>query len=149
LQYEMTTPGPNGLLANLSPYGTWRTSPMGLAGRDPIFFAQLASETQTFHPAIAPKVQDTCLGCHSILGERQAKIDSDPAQGCPDFLRSTVDAVPFPVDNPSAPHAAFGALARDGVSCTACHRMVLNKMETEQFRDAPQNHCVAQRQDYL
>ena len=52
----MTTPGPENLLVNLSPYGTWRTSPMGLAGRDPIFFAQLASETQTFHPAISPKV---------------------------------------------------------------------------------------------
>lgn len=149
LQYQMTTPGPNGLLVNLAPYGTWRTSPMGLAGRDPIFFAQLASETQTFHPAIAPKVQDTCLGCHGILGERQAKIDSDPAQGCPDFLRPIVNAVPFPADNPSAPHAAFGALARDGVSCTACHRMVLSKADTERFRDAPQNRCVAQRQEYL
>ena len=149
LQYEMTTPGPNGLLVNLSPYGTWRTSPMGLAGRDPIFFAQLASETQTFHAAIAPKVQDTCLGCHSILGERQAKIDSAPAQSCPDFLRPIVDAVPFPSDNPSAPLAAFGALARDGVSCTVCHHIVLDKADTERFRDAPQNRCVAQRQDYL
>ena len=26
---------------NVSPYGEWRWSPMGLAGRDPIFFAQL------------------------------------------------------------------------------------------------------------
>ena len=30
--------------ANVSPYGEWRWSPMGLAGRDPIFFAQLESE---------------------------------------------------------------------------------------------------------
>ena len=35
---------------NVSEYGEWRWSPMGLAGRDPIFFAQLASETGTFHP---------------------------------------------------------------------------------------------------
>ena len=30
--------------ANVSPYGEWRWSPMGLAGRDPIFFAQVESE---------------------------------------------------------------------------------------------------------
>ncbi len=30
--------------ANVSPYGEWRWSPMGLAGRDPVFFAQLESE---------------------------------------------------------------------------------------------------------
>jgi hypothetical protein len=149
LQYEMTTPAPNNLLANLAPYGTWRTSPMGLAGRDPIFFAQLASETQTLHPAIAPTLQDICLGCHAIQGERQAKLDSDPAGGCPDFLRATLDAIPFPADNPTAPHATYGALGRDGVSCTACHHMVLSKSDTERFRDAPQNRCVAQRQDTL
>jgi Cytochrome P460 len=149
LQYDMTIPGPDGLLVNLAPYGTWRTSPMGLAGRDPIFFAQLASETQTFHAAISPKVQDTCLGCHGILGQRQAAIDSTPASACPDFLRQTVDAVPFPPDNPSAPQAAYGGLARDGVSCTACHHMVLGEADTAKYRDAAQNRCVAQRQEYL
>jgi len=35
LQYDMTQPGPGGKLINISPYGTWRGSPMGLAGRDP------------------------------------------------------------------------------------------------------------------
>jgi hypothetical protein len=40
LQYEMTAPVPGPVppksptLINFSPYGTWRTSPMGLAGRD-------------------------------------------------------------------------------------------------------------------
>ena len=149
LQYEMTTPSRNGTVFNLSPYGTWRTSPMGLAGRDPIFFAQLASETQTFHAAMSPKVQDTCLGCHGILGQRQAAIDSTPAAPCPDFLRVTMNAVPYPDNNPTARSAPFGALARDGVSCTACHHMVLGKAETAQYQDAPQNRCVAQRQAFL
>src|SRR4029077_10649499 len=124
-------------------------SPMGLARGAPVFFAQLGSLTQTFHPAISPQVQDTCLGCHGILGQRQAAVDSAPAQGCPDFLRETVNAVPYPPDNPSAPLARFGGLARDGVSCTACHHMVLGEADTEKFRDAPQNRCVAQRQDSL
>ena len=149
LQYEMTVPARNGTVVNLSPYGTWRTSPMGLAGRDPIFFAQLASETQTFHAAISPAVQNTCLGCHGILGQRQADIDSAPAPACPDFLRVTMNAVPYPDGNPSVPLAPLGALARDGVSCTACHHMVLGKAETAKYQDAPQNRCVAQRQAYL
>ncbi|HVF59940.1 MAG TPA: hypothetical protein VNJ70_09055 [Thermoanaerobaculia bacterium] len=51
LQFDMTEPNPHGAnLLNLSPYATWRTSPMGLGGRDPVFYAQLASETETFHP---------------------------------------------------------------------------------------------------
>ena len=62
LQYDMTEPGPDNKLINISPYGTWRGSPMALAGRDPIFFSQLASETQTFHPQSAPLVEDTCFG---------------------------------------------------------------------------------------
>jgi hypothetical protein len=44
LQFPMTAPiviNKDSLMYNFSPYGTWRTSPMGLAGRDPIFFAQL------------------------------------------------------------------------------------------------------------
>ena len=52
LQFDMTEPGPDNKMVNVSPYGTWRTSPKGLAGRDPIFFAQLASETETFHPEV-------------------------------------------------------------------------------------------------
>ena len=40
-------------LINLSPYGEWRASPMGLAGRDPIFFSQLQSETNNL-PALTP-----------------------------------------------------------------------------------------------
>jgi hypothetical protein len=148
LQYEMTLPGPNETVYNLSPYGTWRTSPMGLAGRDPIFFAQLASETQTFHAPISPKVQDTCLGCHGIMGQRENAIRSAPGPACPDFLRETVNAVPYP-PNPSEALAPLGALARDGVSCTTCHHMVLGKAETAKYQGAPQNRCVAQRQDYL
>ena len=151
LQYEMTTPAAGGLLNNLSPYGTWSTSPMGLAGRDPVFFAQLASETQSFHAPASPMVQDTCLGCHGILGERQAAVDS-AAQGavpCPDFLRTTVNAIPYPAGNPQASLARFGALARDGISCAACHHMVLGKTDTAKYSGQPQNRCVKQRQDLL
>jgi hypothetical protein len=157
LQFDMTEIDPAiGKLWNLSPYATWRTSPMGLAGRDPIFFAQLSSETQTFHPDKAGIVQNTCLGCHGILGQRQFGIDQaqsnpplDGKANCGTFTRDMVDAVPFPPDNPSADHADFGALARDGISCMACHRMVLGEEASAAVKDDPQNACVEERQAFL
>jgi hypothetical protein len=151
LQFDMTEPTSSGKLLNHSPYGSWRTSPMGLGGRDPIFFAQLASETQSFHPQSSAVVQDVCLGCHGVLGQRQFHIDRVGVTGerCAPFLRETADAVPWPDGNPSAPLAKYGALARDGISCTACHHMVLGKADTEKFKDQPQNRCVAERQAFL
>lgn len=151
LQFDMTQPSPHGdgLLLNLSPYATWRTSPMGLAGRDPFFFAQLASETQSFHAGSRSLVEDTCLGCHGIQGQRQFHIDRFETAGqCEDFTRAMVDAVPWPHDNPSAPLANYGMLARDGISCTSCHRMALGE-EAAELLEAPQNACVAERQALL
>ena len=151
LQFPMTAP----IVAaagqpsryNFSPYGTWSTSPMGLAGRDPIFFAQLDSETRSFHPNLSPTVQSVCLGCHGIEGQRQFSIDAaKPGQACPDFLRKTVDAIPGQADTPQS---HYGALARDGISCEACHHMVLGKADTDRYAEEPQNRCVAQRQQFL
>lgn len=153
LQFDMTMPNPHGAnLINLSPYGTWRTSPMGLAGRDPFFFAQLASEMQSFHPAAKPGlVEDTCLGCHGIQGQRQFHIDMFSQTGgeCPDFTREMVNAVPWPDDNPTAPHAQYGMLARDGISCAACHRMALGEAATKAAAGTPENACIAERQAFL
>lgn len=150
-------------LYNYSPYATWRTSPMGLAGRDPIFFGQLASETQTFHPgtydngakSVPDFIDNTCLGCHGISGQRQFQIDTydETTNTCKDFTRDDVNAIPNTFDDLAARHAA---LARDGINCTACHRM--------DFADAtivsssngagdsvapidPLNACVEQRQE--
>ena len=62
-------------------------------GRDPIFFAQLASETQAFHPAIAT-VQNICLGCHSLSGEQQFHIDQHALSGSALTSRRDGRAVP-------------------------------------------------------
>lgn len=155
LQFDMTKPLPvtnaHGYqLENLSPYGTWRSSPMGLAGRDPIFFAQLASETQTFHPGKKAFVENTCLGCHGILGQRQFELDNvQRGQDCGDFSREMVAAVPYPPQNPGADHADYGALARDGISCAACHHAVLDPQTVNAVKDEPQNKCVVERQNQL
>lgn len=150
LQFDMTMPDPHGeALLNLSPYASWRTSPMGLAGRDPFFFAQLASETETLHPESKDLIENTCLGCHGVLGQRQFRIDTFAETGkCADFSRSQVNAVPFPDGNPGAADAGYGALARDGISCTGCHRMALGEAAASAEQE-PENACVTQRQDLL
>lgn len=150
LQFDMTRLRTDGLLVNQSPYGTWRSSPMGMAGRDPIFFAQLASETGYFHPKWSVPLQDTCLGCHGVMGQRQFSIDGHAAtRRCEPFLRAQVDAVPYQSNDPAPPAAKYAALARDGVSCTACHRMALGSAEIAKHRNDPQNACVAERQAIL
>ena len=60
-----------------------------------------------------------------------------------------VDAMPWPAGNPSAAHANYGMLARDGITCTSCHRMVLNSKASEPLADQPQNACVEERQALL
>jgi Cytochrome P460 len=134
-----TTKQPDGstLVMNVSPYGEWRWSPMGLAGRDPIFYAQLDSEiafVKSFFKDDPVKVAEmiktinnTCFKCHGVMGKR--RLDDD--QGGPDkgnfereLVYATYDTNP-PVNNKQS--YVYGALARDGVSCMACHRIVEDK----------------------
>jgi len=110
---------------DVSPHGEWRWTPMGLAGRDPVFFAQLETEIRLLKeqfksdPAAAREYADTlastCLRCHGAMGKKQFDLDhaSDKAK----FSLDHVHAATGHAD------AKYGALARDGVSCTVCHRM--------------------------
>jgi hypothetical protein len=121
---------------NLSPYAEWRASPMGLAGRDPVFFAQLESETNHL-PEHSTCIQQTCLRCHGVMGSRQLAIDTPgqgvdncealypvpPPAGVPfgkEFTRDVVQQWPHSQQNGEQNYAA---LARDGISCTVCHRV--------------------------
>jgi len=125
---------------NVSPYGEWRWSPMGLAGRDPIFYAQLDSEiafVKSFFkndPAkVAEKIkaiENTCFKCHGVMGKR--RLDDD--HGGPDkgnFQREMVYAT-YDTANDKQRYV-YGALARDGVSCMACHRIVEDKIPFGDF----------------
>ncbi len=106
---------------NVSPYGEWRWSPMGLAGRDPVFFAQLESEFAYFNTLPSPRreqlttmVRNACLTCHGAMGKRQ--LDTDKG-GTGDFQLSYLQ-----LTDRSNPNFKYGALARDGISCQVCHR---------------------------
>jgi hypothetical protein len=108
---------------DFSPYGEWRWSPMGLAGRDPIFYAQLESELQR-HPKHAAMIQNTCFSCHGVIGQRQLVADHPK--------REFDAALIYQVD-PNDPDSRYAALARDGVSCMACHRIAKDDRPVEEL----------------
>jgi hypothetical protein len=103
---------------NLSPYTEWRASMMGLAGRDPIFHAQLESE-KALYPSRTEFFDNTCYRCHGVMGQRQVELDRNQP-----FKHAMVFALP------DEPDGKYGALARDGVSCDACHRIAKEGLGT-------------------
>ncbi|MDA2920612.1 hypothetical protein MYX76_14150 [Desulfobacterota bacterium AH_259_B03_O07] len=130
---------------NLSPYAEWKASPLGQAGRDPIFFAQVESETNFFaETGLAnlsdPKIciETTCLHCHGVMGQRQLQIDTQGQddEGCASLF-GIAPPPEVPIGKPLSASAVtewpgaennslqrYGALARDGISCTVCHHIV-------------------------
>jgi hypothetical protein len=134
--------GPNyGDGYNVSEYGEWRWSPMGLAGRDPIFFAQLESEMALLKENERTggllvgslkdnqeQVTNTCMSCHGSMGQRQLMIDAqkDPSLD-PNFkidyvfLYELLDSLEKKPVNYQ--YHKYGELAREGISCTTCHHI--------------------------
>ena len=110
---------------NVSPYGEWRWSPMGLAGRDPIFYSQFESELAMLaktSPKSISLVKNLCFRCHGVMGKRQQEIDSPGASFDPAAVLAT-----------DGPLARYGALARDGVSCAVCHHIAADNRPFQEF----------------
>jgi hypothetical protein len=105
---------------NVSPYGEWRWSPMGLAGRDPVFYSQLDSELAFLksQPPTQQKVVDTCMSCHGIMGKRSFASDHPTEAFKINFVYDT---------DQSSEGFRYGGLARDGISCMVCHQMAAPK----------------------
>lgn len=105
-------------LVNVSPFGEWRWSPMGLAGRDPIFYAQLDSERAYLakhRPEKVGEITNLCFSCHGAMGQRQLELNTD---GKGQFTPAMVQQ-----RDPGGPNYEYGALAREGISCTVCHHI--------------------------
>lgn len=130
-KYTMILEGGSKNPVNVSPYGEWRWSPMGLAGRDPIFFAQLDSELSYLkdRPDDQQKVINTCFRCHGVMGKRQLDADHGYDPASPDNKNPEPDFSLDWVYNTDLTSKTFkyGALARDGVSCASCHHIVKDK----------------------
>ncbi len=118
------SPGTSGV--DVSEYGEWRWSPMALAGRDPIFYAQIASELAFVNgmpnphgrAALGTSVVQTCTTCHAVMGRRTFAADYP---GKPYSLNFAFER------NPAHAGFHYGGLARDGISCTVCHRAAETK----------------------
>lgn len=135
---------------DLSAYGEWRWSPMGLAGRDPIFHSQLESEMALLvkdgeNPDSGlsgvkanPKkavidaqhaVTNTCLSCHGSMGQRQLAIDAETDKSLDgnmnvDYFYFTEQlTVDQKYSTSEAKYHKYGNLAREGISCMTCHHI--------------------------
>ncbi|ATB32447.1 hypothetical protein [Melittangium boletus] len=98
--------------ADVSPYGEWSVSMMGLAGRDPIFRAQREWEAD-HRSACADETTDLCYSCHGAAGQRQLHMDAPSRK----FDHAMISALS------DSPDAKYGELARDGITCSVCHQM--------------------------
>lgn len=123
---------------NVSPFGEWRWSPMGLAGRDPAFYSQLATELAILESEFGAEpetlakaknaVVNTCLSCHGAMGQRQLLIDvAAGADLDPNFRVDYVyahDALTRGQEKqPDYAYRKYGNLAREGISCAVCHHI--------------------------
>lgn len=118
---NMVIPAPrSSQFLNISPYAEWSASLMGLAGRDPVFHAQLESE-KVLRPGQSAGLDDTCYRCHGVAGQRQLHLDHKRP-----FTHDVIYA------EGSHPMARYGALARDGITCTVCHHISPEGLGQEQ-----------------
>jgi hypothetical protein len=127
---SLQSAGPQTINLNVSPYGEWRWSPMGLAGRDPVFFSQLDSELAYIKSIPDPQVSaalqqqaiNTCMLCHGAMGKRTYDQDHNckDSLNCPGFSPDFV----FESYQQDPKNFQYGALSRDGISCTTCHHIV-------------------------
>ena len=107
---------------NVSEYGEWRWSPMALAGRDPVFYAQFEAEMAYLatikdphaRGALHRQVAGICSTCHTVMAKRQLAADHPKLTFTPEMV---FDA------EPSHWSFHYGGLARDGISCAVCHHV--------------------------
>lgn len=108
------TPSPSG--ADISPGADWRHSLMAHSFNDPWYQARVKAEASE-NPALASFIEDKCLGCHAPAAHtlamdtgRLITPGDDPTcikpEGCLSLASALSDAV-----------------AREGISCTLCHRI--------------------------
>ncbi len=128
----------------ISPFSEWATSMMGLSGRDPVFHAQLESE-KSLRPNYGEDIANFCLSCHTVMGKRQYDLDRKANhEPFKNFSEDILYATPLSLNPELAKEGKYGALARDGVSCTVCHHVSPDGLGTKKtfsgkFKVGPPN----------
>ncbi|MCA8954567.1 MAG: hypothetical protein KDC87_00755 [Planctomycetes bacterium] len=89
----------------IAPFDLWRSSMMANAARDPLWRAVLAAEIART-PSRRAEIEQKCMRCHAPMATPRGE-------------QTTPAAVAILDDPKDSRHA----LARDGVSCTVCHRI--------------------------
>lgn len=87
---------------DVSPHALWQATAMANAFRDPYWRATVAKETAA-RPEEARAIESLCLRCHAPMAHHTAALGGVPS--------------------PTIADAAKDPLARDGVSCTVCHKI--------------------------
>lgn len=100
---------------DVSPTALWRTSIKAVAARDPYWLAVVAEELEATPPARAA-IENACTICHAPAGN-VGSTDAMSALHYDDITRGTT---------------ANANLARDGVTCTACHQTTAERLGTPQ-----------------
>jgi hypothetical protein len=123
---------------NVSPFAEWRWSPMGLAGRDPVFYSQLDSEiaylkTQPRADEQVKMLTNTCFKCHGVMGKRTLDADRG-GTGKGDFQRDFVY-----ITDERDPNFTGRWRATASVACpaTASSRTSLRRSGTSLRRPSP------------
>jgi len=96
--------GPSGEAVGM--YDLWRASMMANAARDPFWRAQVSAEVKK-SPDASEKIEDKCLTCHTPMAHRATRRAGNS--------KLSMDIIGEQSD--------LGNLARDGVSCAACHQI--------------------------
>lgn len=90
----------------IGPYDLWRSSMMANSARDPLWRAVVSAE-KAATPSRSAAIEAKCAKCHLPLAEGETRATGGPAPGL-GLIRDEGD---------------LGHLARDGASCTLCHRI--------------------------
>ncbi len=102
---------------DISQAENWRATMMANAARDPYYLASVSIEVAV-SPAHSEAIQQKCATCHMPLA-----VFSDVHAG--------VLPVIFGENGYTSPQHPLYDLARDGVSCTACHQIPPNQTNAE------------------
>jgi len=113
----------------IAPHDLWQSTMMANSARDPLFLAAVAAEVAAA-PDRAAEIEAGCLHCHAPMASVEVRLAGGKGIALKD-LESEFEEE----------EEDRAALARDGVSCTTCHRISEERLGSKSSFDG--NFTVA------